>query len=351
MTRSPAPKVAIIGAGFISAYHVDGLRAAGGVEIGPLVGRDAARTRTAADRLGIEAVATDLAEVLGDPAIDAVVIATPDATHRDIAIAALDAGKAVLLQKPMAMDAGECRAILKAAERATAPLSISFMHRHFPEVRWLARELAGGRLGRIHNIRIRNATPGADWADWFYSPDNVSGGVVMQLGVHGIDLIQHLFGRIARVTARTATLKPERTLADGRRVKMTLEDTANAIYTLGSGAQVSHEMSYTEVGGCDRFRLEVYAEAGTVWLRSGHGPAAIFAPDLTGQAGWVTPEIADEPLGRDHHAHWLRIAAGDSPPDDTGAAGLSTIEVAETLYRAADTGTDCAVPGQEGDQT
>lgn len=337
-------RIGIVGAGFISDYHVNGLRAAGATAVNVLVGRSPERTAVRAKALGIAQSATDYAGVLADPAVDAVVIATPDDMHKAMAIAALRAGKAVLLQKPMAMTSAECAEILKVAEHATAPLTVSFMHRHFPEVRWLRQLLATGDLGKIHTIRIRNATPGADWAEWFFSPENVSGGVVMQLGVHGIDLIQMLFGRIEDVAAGLATQQPVRTLNDGRKITSTLEDNVLARYRLASGALVTHEMSYTEVAGCDRFRLEVYAERGTVWLRTERGTAAIYAPDVTGQDDWVVPEFEDEPLGQDHHAAWMGIAAGLSPADDTGMAGLSSVLVAEAIYEAARQGTVVSVP-------
>jgi len=340
MSRSPSDKVAValIGAGFIADYHVGGLRAADGAEIAALVGRRREVAEARAAVLGIARVETDYRVVLDDPAIDAVVIASPDNTHERIAIDALSAGKAVLLQKPMALDSTQCRAILAAAAQASVPLSVSFMHRYFPEVLWLRELLASGRLGAVHSLRLRNATPGADWADWFFRPGEVSGGVVMQLGVHGIDLCRHLFGEIGDVEARARTARPERRLADGRTVRTALEDTVAASYGLADGAIASHEMSYTERAGCDRFRLELYSDAGTVLLRTERGPAALFAPDLTGENAWVAPPLVDAPLGQAHHRHWLDVVRGLAPADGTAEAGLRSIEVAEAIYHAARTG-------------
>jgi predicted dehydrogenase len=160
----------------------------------------------------------------------------------------------------------------------------------------------------------------------------------MQLGVHGIDLVQDLFGPVTDLSAHTATLKPERMLKDGRAITTSLDDNVLAQYQLASGALVTHEMSYTEVAGCDRFRLEVNCEHGTVWLRTERGLASIYAPAVTGVEGWVTPDIVQEPLGRAHHAAWLEIATGRAAPDRTGIAGLSSILVSEAIYRAAKTG-------------
>jgi len=328
-------KVAVIGAGFISDYHVNGLRAAGGARVAALVGRDRDRTEARARRLGIERSHDDHRAVLDDPTIEAVVVATPDATHEAIAIAALGAGKAVMLQKPMALDSRQCRNILEAERRTGTLLTVSFMHRYFPEVVWLRDLLRGGALGAIQTIRIRNATPGADWADWFYAAGSVSGGVVMQLGVHGIDLCHHLFGAIEEVSARLMTARPSRTLSDGRVVRSSLEDNALASYRFAEGVLGSHEMSYTELAGCDRFRLEVYAENGTAWLRTGRGPAALFAPAATGRDEWVAPALAAEPMGALQHRRWLEMIRGEAPRDDTPEAGLRSLLVVEAIYRSA----------------
>ena len=333
--KSAPVSVAIIGAGFIADYHVNGLRSAGGAVVDALVGRRAETTARRAAEFSIPRWETDYRKVLADPAIDAVIVATPDDLHSAIACEALAADKAVLLQKPMALDAMECRGILAAAAASAAPLTVSFMHRYFPEVAWLRRLLGEGGLGAIHMIRIRNATPGADWNDWFYAANRVSGGVVMQLGVHGIDLCRHLFGPIVDVSARMRTARPQRRLKDGRTVRSRLEDNALASYHLASGAMVTHEMSYTEVGGCDRFRLEVYGEHGSAWLRTGKGAAALLAPSITGRDEWVNAEVPAEPLGAAHHRHWIDIVKGDAPRDDTPEAGLASIEVAEAIYRSA----------------
>lgn len=341
--------VAVIGAGFIADYHINGLRAAGGADIAVLVGRRAEATEAKAAALDIGRAETDYRRVLDDAAIDAVVIATPDDTHERIAIDALEAGKRVLLQKPMALSSEQCRAILAADERAGRHLTVSFMHRYFPEVRWLRRQIEAGTLGAIHSVRLRNATPGADWNDWFFKPGNVSGGVVMQLGVHGIDLVQHLLGPIESVAADMTTARPERRLSDGRTVRTALEDNVFATYRVAGDTRVSHEMSYTELAGCDRFRLELYAEQGTVWLRTERGGAAINAPSITGMAGWSKPDLPDEPLGAAHHRHWLSIVRGEALADDTAVAGLRSVEVAETLYAAARAGTRMPV-GAEGEK-
>ena len=328
-------RIGMIGAGFIAGYHLDGLRAAGGALVRVIAGRSRDKAAALAARHGIEAVVTDWRAVLARDDIDAVVITTPDDTHPRIAIAAAAAGKHILLQKPMARTACECRHIIAAADAAGVRLQVSFMHRYFEEVVLARQLLADGAIGRPYSMRLRNATPGADWGAWFYQKARVGGGVVMQLGVHGIDLLRHLVGEIEAVSANTALMRTERSLADGSVVHPDNEDHALALYRFESGALATHEMSMSELAGCDRFTLEIYGERGTLWLRSGRGLLALYAPDHTGTRDWMLPALgAAEPGARQHQA-FLEFVRGEAAPDDTAAAGLASVLVAEAIYRAS----------------
>lgn len=326
-------RVGMIGAGFISDYHLAGLQAAG-ASVTSIFSRSGETARDKAQQYGIPHTCDDVSELLDRDDIDAVVIATPDFTHEALAIDAARAGKAILLQKPMARSSSEARRIITAAREGGVPLVVSFMHRYFEEVEQLRELLTINTLGSVHAVRHRNATPGADWASWFYD-SNASGGVVMQLGVHGIDLLRQLFGEIEAVKAVTQTSKPERELADGAVVRSDNEDLATALYRFASGLIATHEMSYLEVAGTDRFRTEVYGDRGTAWLRTERGRLAIATGD---DGAWRTPELPDERVGERHHRHVLAMLRGDAPIDQSAQDGLASLLVAEAIYRSADAG-------------
>jgi len=328
-------RVGVIGAGKISEYHIGGLEAAG-AQIVSICGLENAAESAALH--GIPHWTTDYRVLLASEDVEAVVVATPDFTHEQIAVAASKAGKAILLQKPMGRSSAECRRIIEAAQRANVLLCVSFMHRYFDEVIRTRALLAERALGNVLTVRQRNATPGPDWAAWFFRKENVGGGAVLQLGVHGIDLIRHLFGEIETVMAVTETKRKERVLVDGTVVRPDNDDTACAIYRLVTGALVVHEISLCETAGTDRFRTEVYGETGTLWLRSERGLLAIHAPGHTGQDGWVCPLLLEEPLGKRHHAHWLAMVRGEAESDDSAQAGLAANLVAEAIYRSARSG-------------
>lgn len=326
--------VAMLGAGFIAEYHLAGIVAARGAAVRLIVGRRREKAQALAARFGVPDVADDWHVALARRDIDAVVIATPDDTHEAIAIAAAAAGKAILLQKPMAGSLAGARRIVEAAARAGVDLQVSFMHRWFEEVEQARAWLREGLIGRVHSVRIRNATPGPDWGDWFFARARVGNGVVDQLGVHGIDLALQLVGDIAKVSARTATLVPTRTLRDGRVVAVETCDSAWAIYGFAGGAMGSHEMSMIEARGCDRFRFELYGERGTVWLRSERGRLAAWAPALFGEQ-WHVPTLAQAPAGERLHAAWLAGIAGRGPRLATARDALRGMQVIEAIARSS----------------
>jgi len=327
------PRIGVLGAGSISDYHITGLQAAG-AEVVALFSRTEAKADAQAARHGIPQVYTDPRALLARDDIDAVIIATPDFTHVEMALAAVAAAKPMLLQKPMARTAAECRQIIAAAQAGNVPLYVGFMHRYFGEIKALQRLLTEGALGHLTLVRQRNATAGATWADWFYRKELVGGGAVMQIGIHGIDLLQHIFGPIVAVQATTAITVAQRTLADGRVVVPDNEDLALATYRFASGLLATHEISYNEVAGTDRFRMEIYGDAGTAWLRTERGLLAVSHD----RRGWVMPELPPDEVGERQHRHWLAMLTGAAPHDGSAEAGLTSVLVAEAIYHSAEQG-------------
>jgi UDP-N-acetyl-2-amino-2-deoxyglucuronate dehydrogenase len=324
--------IAFIGTGFIADYHLAGLKAVPGAKTRVIVGRDAAKAASLAARFEVAESSVDLASTLARSDIDAVIIATPDDTHEAIAAQATAAGKAIMLQKPMAADVSACRRILALASAAGVDLQVSFMHRYFEEFVAARSMIAAGEIGELTSIRLRNATPGPDWADWFFKKARVAGGVVLQLGVHGIDLLTQLCGPIAAASATTAILRGERRLADGRVVPVENPDSAWATYTFTSGVVASHDMSMIEATGCDRFRMEIYGTEGTIVLR---GEGGLLRVRRRGMAEWSIPALPTPPFGQRHHQRWIDGITGDAPREETARDALGGMLIAEAIARSA----------------
>jgi predicted dehydrogenase len=325
--------VALIGAGSIADYHLGGLSDVAGASVRVVASRTLAKARKVAERYGVPDATDDVSAAMRRPDVNAVVITSPDDSHEALAIAALHAGRDVLLQKPMAPTSAGCRRILAVAAETRRDLQVSWMHRYFEEVDAARSLIAEGAIGQVTSVRIRNATPGPDWGDWFFRKDIVGAGVVLQLGTHGIDLIGHLFGPVTSVSARTATLVAQRRLRDGRLVTVENPDTAVAVYEIDNGPLVHHEMSSIEVAGTDRFRMEIYGTAGTLWLRTERGR---LASARAGTPEWKTHDVVDAPLGRRHHQQWIDGLLGSAPKMTTGLDGLRSLLVAEAIADSAE---------------
>lgn len=335
--RSERTRVAIIGSGFITGnYHLPALVASGAQVVG-LADVIPQRAQALAAEYAVPVVTGDYRELLERSDVEAVVIATPDCTHAEIAIDALQAGKAVLLQKPMARNSAECRRILEAARRSGSPLYVSFMHRYLDEVVALQHLLKSEALGSVFYVRQTNAKDGIDYAGWFYSRECVGGGVVNQLGVHGLYLLLGLFGNIEWVRADVRQLCRERRLRDGSVVPQDNDDVVIATYRFSGGLIATHEINFCEVAGTSRFRTEVHGLEGVAHLRTERGPLALYAPKHTGQTEWVTPEFEMTPYGVRHHRHFLAMVRGEEPPDSTANEALVCALITEAVYRSGET--------------
>jgi predicted dehydrogenase len=324
--------IAFVGTGSIADYHLDALATIPDADVRIVVGRDPAKSAAFAAKRGIPAGTGDLDAALGRVDVSAIIVASPDDTHEAIALRAIAAGKAILVQKPMAPDAAACRRLIAAAGAAQVDLQVSFMHRYFEEFAAARALIASGAIGRPASARMRNATPGPDWGDWFFKKSRVGGGVVLQLGVHGIDLLTQLFGPVASLNATTAILRAERRLADGRIVTVENPDSAWATYRFGNGVTASHDMSMIEAAGTDRFGMEIYGTDGTIVLRGAAGPLRLRRK---GAASWETPALPMPPLGQRQHRRWLDGIAGVAPRETTARDALAGLLVAEAIERSA----------------
>lgn len=220
-------RVAMIGYGFMGAAHSQGWRTAprffdlpAAPVMQVVVGRDPQAVADAAERWGWAESATDWREVVARDDIDVVDIVTPGDSHAEIAIAALEAGKHVICEKPLANTVEEAAAMTAAAERAAANGQIAmvgFTYRRVPAAT-LARDLvASGRLGEVRQVR---AAYRQDWlsdADgpmtWRLDKDRAGSGALGDIGAHAIDLAEYITGlRLDRVSGTLETIVRERPL-------------------------------------------------------------------------------------------------------------------------------------------
>ncbi len=193
--------VAILGAGFMGGAHAANYkRLEDRVRVKRVVARSLDRAARVADVVGA-VPSTDLEEAVLDPEIDAVDICLPSALHRTWTERALEAGKDVFLEKPIALTADDADAVVDAAARRGAVLVVGLVLRFWPEYVELQHRVASGELGRPRAVSTYRLSPPIDWNDWMADREQ-SGGVPVDLLVHDFDQMNWLLGEPRRVFAR-----------------------------------------------------------------------------------------------------------------------------------------------------
>ncbi|MGI5214461.1 Gfo/Idh/MocA family protein [Plantactinospora sp. CA-290183] len=284
----------MVGYAFMGAAHSQAWRTVNRVfdlpvraRMALICGRDESKVADAADRLGWEGHTTDWRDLVTRDDIDVVDVCTPGDSHAEITIAALEAGKHVLCEKPLANTVEEARAMVAAAARAQSAgvrTMCGFNYRRVPAVSLMRELVASGRLGVIRHVR---AVYLQDWIVdpqfplvWRLQKDRAGSGALGDIGAHIIDLTQYVTGqRISGVSAITETFVKERPLpaessglaasADGASGGgptglVTVDDAAVFVAKLDGGALATYEASRFATGRKNALRVEINGSLGSV---------------------------------------------------------------------------------------
>jgi len=213
-----------------------------------------------ADEFGAKRWYGDWRELIADDEIDAVYIATPVCLHAEQTIAAAEAGKSVLCEKPMAMNPDECKQMIAACEFEDVALGVAYYRRFYPAIRRLKEIIASGEIGKpvvaqINAFERFNPAPGED-RYWLLEKSKSGGGPMMDFGCHRLEILLNLFGPIERTTAVIG-----RALFDRE-----VEDTCIANFEFGSGTQAS--LAVTHAAFESRDTLDIYCGAGSIHTAS-----------------------------------------------------------------------------------
>jgi predicted dehydrogenase len=287
----PVLGVGLIGYAFMGAAHSQAWRTAGRffdlpmrVQMNVLCGRNREGVRAAAARLGWADHLTDWKDVLKRDDVQLVDVCTPGSSHAEIAIAALEAGKHVLCEKPLANTVEEARAMTRAAEVARqrgVRSTVGFNYRRVPAATFARELVAAGRLGAIRHVRAQYLQ---DWIVdpefplvWRLRADEAGSGALGDIGAHIIDLTQFITGqRITGVSGMTETFVKRRplpgassglsasTAAAPEMGEVTVDDAALFLARLDGGGLASYEATRFATGRKNGLRVEVNGEHGSL---------------------------------------------------------------------------------------
>ena len=187
-------RLAFVGTGYIARVHARAARNIPQVELVAVVNHRRPSMETFARAFDIPRQYLHLEDLLNDGGVDAVVISTPNYLHAPQTIAALNAGVHVMVEKPMAMNAREAKAMIEAADASGALLMVAHCWRFDREVRWLKAQVDAGTLGRI--VRTTGYGVHALWgpSGWFTQKALAGGGALIDMGIHALDTARFLLG-------------------------------------------------------------------------------------------------------------------------------------------------------------
>jgi predicted dehydrogenase len=333
-------KVAIIGAGLQAKRRSGPIAEDPNYEVSIVIDRDEKKAKRLADSLAA-AAAIDWRAAVDDPNISAVLVLTYPDTHAEIAIAALEAGKDVLCEKPLTRTEAEARALLAAADKSGRTLKCGFNHRHHPAVLEAHRLFESGLIGKAVFGRGRYGIGGRTGieTEWRSDPAIVSGGQLMEQGIHLVDLFVWFLGKVSRVTGFTST---------NRWPIPPLEDNGFALLQTTSGAIASIHSSLTQ--WTNLFELEIYGEKGSLVVRglgasygveelvvSQHDPSAPFSHKTIeyrgGDSSW-----------KSEWEEFTRAIAEKRQPLGSGQDGLVAMQIVNAVYAASANGQAVVFP-------
>jgi predicted dehydrogenase len=310
-------RVALFGSGWIQDFHARGVLAHPDGELVAVANHREESARALAERHGIPRVTTDWEALARDPEVDAAIVATPNALHAPQAVALLEAGVHVLVEKPMATSVADCDRMVAAARTSGASLMVAHCWRFRSEVIALRDRIAAGDLGEV--VKTRGYGVHANWGPegWFTDPDLAGGGALPDMGVHAIDTARFLLGDPdpARVCAAVGTR-----YAQGR---YTVDDDDILLIGWSNGTNSIVESGWWQphAGGLEA-DTEIYGTGGYT---------RIWPPEDPGE-GY---EHGSQPMYSAQVAEFLGAIAEGRPPRPSGEDGRVVIEVVERAYASA----------------
>ena len=257
-----------------------------GSQVVAVMSRSEEKARHYAERHRVRRWYTDAQELIDDPDVNAVYIATPPSSHATFAIMAMKAGKPVYIEKPLASSYNDCIRINRVSEQTGVPCFVAYYRRYLPYFQKVKEIIRSGQIGNVVNVQVRFSVPPRDLdygsgkdMPWRLQPDIAGGGYFYDLAPHQIDLLQDIFGVITRAHGYPAN----------RAHIYDAEDTVSACFYFESGIPGSGSWCFVGHESAKEDRIEVIGDKGSllfsvynydpIQLLTSEGSASIVVPN------------------------------------------------------------------------
>ena len=330
----------LVGAGEIGRIRAHALAGLGNCSLSAVADRDLTLARAAAGGHDAAALA-DYRELIARDDLDAVIVSTPPDSHEEITVAALEAGKHVLCEKPLAPSVAACLRMVEAARSHGHVLATGFCQRYFPAVQFVKQTAESGVIGDLTHVRAYAGHLGlSEFREgWMYDQKVVGGGALMDNGIHIIDLVSYLLGDISEVYGAASSAVWKVTGA---------EDHGIALLRNREGKTATIEASWNEWRGY-RFSIEAYGDKGMA--RASYGPMFAMAVHLEKPGGarrrqyhlypavflreqWYGWQSTARAAFVEEFRDFERLTRGEPTRAADGGAGLRAVEIAHAVYES-----------------
>jgi predicted dehydrogenase len=327
-------RIGIAGAGLIARRaHLPGFAATSDAKVVGVASGRPSSAKAVAKEFAIPRTYDTWQALVADPEIDAVDICAPNSLHAPIALAAAEAHKHILVEKPMAVSLAEADSMIGAAERAGVVLMVAHNLRFVSVFEQLHQLIRGGSLGAIQSARgvFMHAGPDESWgatSDWFWREETAGGGALLDLGIHMIDLLRWVIDRPAVEVSAMISRLAKPTFA---------EDNAIVLVRFDGDILASVQTSWTARPFPDN-QVTIQCENGRVIVgRSSGEPIAIYRSTANGVEKQA-PEVPAASRHGDLFHQFVKAISEGSTPMISGRDGRDTLAVALAAYESARSG-------------
>ncbi|TSB46030.1 Gfo/Idh/MocA family protein [Alkalicoccobacillus porphyridii] len=346
-------KIGVIGAGSISEMHFDSYKNHSDVEIYAVCDLNLERAEEKAQKYGASKFFSDYNELLALDEIDAVSICTWNNSHAEISIAALRAGKHVLVEKPLCKTVEEAEEIQKAVRESNGKtLQVGFVRRFATNIQVLKKFIDAGELGEIYYAKASCLRVLGNPGGWFADKERSGGGPLIDLGVHVIDLCWYLMGKpkVVSVTGNTYQKLGNRAniqnksyykAADFDSSKNSVEDLANALIRFENGASLMVDVSFTLHAQKEAMDVSIFGDKGGATIE----PKLEIITEKHDTMLNLTPQIDaltfDFVAGFQNEVnHFVDCVQGKETTISPVEDGVEIMKILSAVYHSSETGTE-----------
>ncbi|MCM3748666.1 Gfo/Idh/MocA family oxidoreductase [Paenibacillus pasadenensis] len=345
-------RIGVIGTGSISEFHLSSYAANKSSEVYAICDLNRERAEAVAAKFGASKVFTDYNELLADPDVDAVSICTWNNTHAEISIAALEAGKHVLVEKPLCRTVEEALQIQETVRKTGKKLMVGYVRRYDPNAMMLNSFVEEGEFGDLYFAKAsyirRMGNPGG----WFSDKSRSGGGPVIDIGVHVIDLCWYLMGRpkVKSVSANEYKHLGNRAnvkhltrymAADYNAEQNDVEDMANALIRFENGASLLVDVSFSLHSVKDEGIVKLFGTKGGFEI----DPAVVMVTEKHDTIMNISPQTDSSGLqiGRAFQSeidHFVDCIVNDKQPISPVEDGVEVMKILCAIYESAAKGAE-----------